>query len=42
MDWPTGKFGAIYADPPWRFETYTEKGRGRSPDAKSAKFGAVA
>lgn len=37
MDWPTGKYGAIYADPPWRFETYNEKGRGRSPDWKTAK-----
>ena len=22
-DWPTGKFGAIYADPPWRFEVWS-------------------
>lgn len=22
MSWPTGKYGAILADPPWRFETW--------------------
>jgi len=22
MDWPTGKYGAILVDPPWRFETW--------------------
>jgi N6-adenosine-specific RNA methylase IME4 len=27
-------FGAILADPPWRFKTYSERGRDRSPDAK--------
>lgn len=25
-------YGAIYADPPWQFETYSEAGRDRSPD----------
>lgn len=29
---PEGRFGVIYADPPWRFETYSEKGKGRSPE----------
>lgn len=32
MDFPQGKFGCILADPPWRFTTYSPKGRGRSPD----------
>lgn len=25
-------YGAILADPPWHFSTYSDKGRGRSPD----------
>ena len=25
-------YGVIYADPPWSFETYSEAGKGRSPD----------
>lgn len=29
---PRGKFGAIYADPPWRFLTRSAKGRDRCPD----------
>lgn len=28
-----GAYGAIYADPPWRFSTYSEKGKGRSAEA---------
>ena len=24
-DWPTGKYGAILADPPWRFETWGDQ-----------------
>lgn len=24
-------YGAVLADPPWRFETYSSKGKGRSP-----------
>lgn len=31
-DLPDGKFGCILADPPWRFATFSPKGRGRSPD----------
>ena len=27
-------YGVIYADPPWRFETYSDKGRDRCPDAR--------
>lgn len=34
---PRNHFGAVYADPPWRFETYNEKGRGRSPDWRRFK-----
>jgi N6-adenosine-specific RNA methylase IME4 len=29
-----GPFPLIYADPPWRFETFTPAGGGRSPDQK--------
>lgn len=29
---PAGKFACILADPPWRFATYSAKGRGRCPD----------
>lgn len=41
-EWPftgleKGKYGAILADPPWRFETYNEKGRQKSPDWRTAK-----
>ena len=25
------KYGAILIDPPWKFQTYSDKGRGRSP-----------
>lgn len=38
---PAGKFGVILADPPWRFATFSAKGRGRCPDgplsAKAAR-----
>ena len=30
---PQGPFGAILADPPWRFKTFSPKGRDRCPDA---------
>jgi len=33
-DLPQKYFAAIYADPPWHFKTYNEKGRKRSPDWK--------
>ena len=26
-------YGAIYADPPWDFKTYSHKGKGRSAEA---------
>lgn len=32
-NWPTGKYGAILADPPWHFSTWSARGRDRSPDA---------
>ncbi len=28
-----GSYRVIYADPPWRFATWSEKGKGRSPEA---------
>lgn len=31
-DLPAGPFGAILADPPWRFETWSPNGRDRSAD----------
>lgn len=36
-DWLTGSsgYGAILADPPWQFETRSEKGAGRSPQGQS-------
>lgn len=32
MNLPEGKFGVILADPPWRFGTWSKKGRDRCPD----------
>jgi hypothetical protein len=32
-------FGAILADPPWRYETWSEKGRDRCPDDKPIEGG---
>lgn len=29
---PGRRYGAIIADPPWRFATWSDKGRGRCPD----------
>ena len=41
MNFPEGPFGAILADPPWRFATFSAKGRDRCPDgpvsAKAAR-----
>lgn len=31
---PPGPYRVIYADPPWDFKTYSEKGRDRCPDAR--------
>jgi MT-A70 len=30
---PTGPFSLIVADPPWHFDTFSDKGQGRSPSA---------
>lgn len=32
MKLPTGPFGAILADPPWAFQTWSEKGKGRAAE----------
>jgi N6-adenosine-specific RNA methylase IME4 len=32
IPFPAGKFGAILADPPWTFMTWSPKGKGRSPE----------
>lgn len=29
----SGGYGVIYADPPWKFKTYSDKGKGRSAEA---------
>jgi N6-adenosine-specific RNA methylase IME4 len=34
-----GGYGVIYADPPWRFTTFSAKGRGRSPDGILTRAG---
>lgn len=31
-NWPTGKYGAILADPPWSFECWSGKGTDRAAD----------
>ena len=30
---PIGPFSVIYADPPWQFKSWSDKGRNRCPDA---------
>jgi N6-adenosine-specific RNA methylase IME4 len=49
MDWPfgeleRGKYGAILADPPWRFEAWSGKGKARAADNHydTASTGAIA
>lgn len=32
MTLPSKRYNIIYADPPWRFETYSEGGKEKSPD----------
>src|SRR5262245_61378420 len=32
IQFPTGQFGAILADPPWRFATWSDKGKDRAPE----------
>lgn len=34
MELPVKRYGAILADPPWRFKTWSPKGRDRCPDSK--------
>lgn len=29
-DWPIGKYGAILADPPWRFRTWSQRNQSRA------------
>jgi len=36
---PVKKYGVIYADPPWRFETFSKKGEKRSPQAQYQTLG---
>ena len=31
-NFPQGQFGAILADPPWKFETWSDAGKGRSAE----------
>jgi N6-adenosine-specific RNA methylase IME4 len=33
MDFPIGQYGVVYADPPWAFRSWSDKGRNRCPDA---------
>ena len=33
---PPNHYNVIYADPPWTFATYSQKGKGRSPEAHYA------
>jgi hypothetical protein len=41
MDAPpqAGQYRVVYADPPWRFATYSDKGKGRSAEAESVCSG---
>ena len=32
MEFPKKKYNIIYADPPWAFKTYSDKGKGRSAE----------
>ena len=32
MEFPKKKYNIIYADPPWTFETYSDKGKGKSAE----------
>ena len=32
LPFPNRRYGIIYADPCWTFQTYSEKGKGRSPE----------
>lgn len=41
MKLPNKKYAVIYADPPWQYKTYNEKGRSRCPDWRSHKDAAA-
>ena len=41
-DWPTGKFGAILADPPWRFEVWSGETAVKARDSKSTYLSSAA
>jgi len=32
VNFPTKKYGVIYADPPWYFKTRSDKGKDKSPE----------
>ena len=32
IPFPDKKYNIIYADPPWKFKTYSDKGKGKSPE----------
>ena len=32
IPFPDKKYKIIYADPPWTFNTFSEEGKGRSPE----------
>jgi N6-adenosine-specific RNA methylase IME4 len=32
VDFPNKQYGVIYADPPWSFKTFSNKGKDRSPE----------
>jgi len=32
IDFPRNHYATILADPPWRFETWSERGKGRAPE----------
>ena len=41
MDFPSGSFAAILADPPWSFATWSDRGRNRCPDGKTRQKGLI-
>lgn len=38
---PRGHYGAILADPPWRFQTWSDNGLGRAPDYDTMDIAAL-
>lgn len=41
-DFPKGKFGVIYADPPWLFKMHSEKGHAKGPQYPCMTFDELA